>query len=82
MSKHFESRFKGLIGSYHSMKKALSVFGYRRSPGLTLCKQVLVKETDCPQPSLKSSQDNSAPNLDFWQLFHCRARLHYQLIDS
>ncbi len=40
MSKHFESQFKGLIGSYHSMKKALSVFGYRRSLRLALCKQV------------------------------------------
>lgn len=40
MSRHFESQFKGLVGSYYSMKKALSVFGYRRSPGLKHCQQV------------------------------------------
>ena len=28
-----------LVGSYYSMKKALSIFGYRRSPGLKHCKQ-------------------------------------------
>ncbi len=41
MSKNFETQFKGLAGSYYSMKKALSVFGYRRNHGLKLCKQVL-----------------------------------------
>ena len=40
MSRHFESQFKGLVGSYYSMKKAFTIFGYRRSPGLRHCKQV------------------------------------------
>ena len=40
MSRHFESRFKGLVGRCYVMKKAFGIFGYSRSPGLGLCRQV------------------------------------------
>ena len=37
---HFESRFKGLVGSVHSLKKACEVFGRRRRPNLSSSKML------------------------------------------
>jgi len=41
MARHFESRFKGLVGTVYSLKKACKMFEYRRTPGLTVCRQHL-----------------------------------------
>jgi REP element-mobilizing transposase RayT len=37
MTQHFESKFKGLVGTVNSLKKACKKFGYRRTPNLTAC---------------------------------------------
>lgn len=41
MSRNFESRFKGLVGTTYSVKAACQQLGYRRRPGLTNCKALL-----------------------------------------
>lgn len=38
LSKHFESPFKGLVGSIHKLKQACTAFGMKRTPGLSSCK--------------------------------------------
>ena len=37
LSRHFESPFKGLVGSVHKLKQACRVFNYSRTPGLKSC---------------------------------------------
>jgi REP element-mobilizing transposase RayT len=41
MSRYFESRFKGLVGTAYSIKAACQQLGYRRCPGLSSCKALL-----------------------------------------
>lgn len=41
MTQHFESRFKGLVGSVFTLKKACQKLGYQRTISLTRCKQLL-----------------------------------------
>jgi REP element-mobilizing transposase RayT len=41
MTQHFESKFKGLVGTVNSLKKACKKLGYRRTPNLTACQQLL-----------------------------------------
>jgi REP element-mobilizing transposase RayT len=38
LSKHFESPFKGLVGSIHKLKQVCAAFGLKRTPGLSSCK--------------------------------------------
>ncbi|MCU7847018.1 MAG: transposase [Candidatus Thiodiazotropha sp. (ex Lucinoma kastoroae)] len=42
MTQHFESRFKGLVGTVHSLKAACQKLGYRRTPNLTVCQRLLM----------------------------------------
>jgi REP element-mobilizing transposase RayT len=42
LSQHFESKFKGLVGTVDSLKKACKKLGYRRTPNLTACQQLLM----------------------------------------
>jgi hypothetical protein len=35
MTQHFESKFKGLVGSCYQLKKACQKLGYRRTPNLS-----------------------------------------------
>ena len=37
LAKHFESPFKGLVGSAYKLKQACQVLGYKRTPGLRSC---------------------------------------------
>ena len=39
MTRHFESRFKGLVGSVFKLKQACKRMGLQRTPGLTPCKE-------------------------------------------
>jgi REP element-mobilizing transposase RayT len=39
LTQHFESPFKGLIGSIHKLKKACLALGYERMPGRRSCEQ-------------------------------------------
>ena len=41
MTQHFESKFKGLVGAGYSLKAACQELGYRRTPNLTVCQQLL-----------------------------------------
>lgn len=41
MSRNFESRFKGLVGTVISLKSACESLGYRRTPGLSACRELL-----------------------------------------
>lgn len=38
LATQFESKFKGLVGSVFSIKHAAETLGFRRSPGLAMCK--------------------------------------------
>jgi hypothetical protein len=42
MTQHFESKFKGLVGTVNSLKKACKKLGYHRTPNLTACQQLLM----------------------------------------
>jgi hypothetical protein len=42
MTQHFESKFKGLVGAAHTLKAACKRLGYRRTPNLTACHQMLM----------------------------------------
>ena len=42
MTQHFESKFKGLVGAGYSLKAACKELGYRRTPNLTVCQQLLM----------------------------------------
>jgi hypothetical protein len=41
LTKSFESRFKGLVGTAFALKQACQNLGYRRSPGMSACQQLL-----------------------------------------
>ncbi|MET0028817.1 MAG: transposase [Candidatus Thiodiazotropha sp.] len=41
LTRHFESRFKGLVGAVYALKQTCQNLGYRRSPGLSACQQLL-----------------------------------------
>jgi hypothetical protein len=41
MTKHFESRFKGLVGAAYKLKAACKCLGYRRTPNLAVCRELL-----------------------------------------
>ncbi len=41
MAQHFESRFKGLVGSALKLKAACETLGYRRTPNLAACQKLL-----------------------------------------
>lgn len=38
LTKHFESRFKGLVGTAYQLKRVCEKLGYQRTPGLKNCK--------------------------------------------
>ena len=40
MARHFESRFKGLVGTAHALKAACAKLGYRRTPNLAVCREL------------------------------------------
>jgi len=39
LTQHFESKFKGLIGSVYRLKQVCRKMGYRRTPGRRSCEQ-------------------------------------------
>lgn len=41
MSKHFESRFKGLVGTAYRLQEACTSLGYTRTPNLAACRELL-----------------------------------------
>ena len=41
MAQHFESRFKGLVGSAYALKVACESLGYQRTPNLAACQELL-----------------------------------------
>ena len=41
MAKHFESRFKGLVGTVQRLRNACEALGYRRAPNIAACRQLL-----------------------------------------
>jgi len=41
MAQHFESRFKGLVGSAYALKAACESLGYQRTPNLSACRELL-----------------------------------------
>ncbi|MET0026039.1 MAG: transposase [Candidatus Thiodiazotropha sp.] len=41
MTCHFESRFKGLVGTAYALKQACQNLGFRRSPGMSACARLL-----------------------------------------
>jgi REP element-mobilizing transposase RayT len=41
MSQHFESRFKGLVGTVYSLRRACRQLGYRRTSSLSSCQMLL-----------------------------------------
>ena len=41
MAQNFESRFKGLIGAAYRLKAACETLGYRRTPNLAACRELL-----------------------------------------
>jgi hypothetical protein len=41
MAQHFESRFKGLVGAAYRLKSACEALGYRRTPNLAACRELL-----------------------------------------
>ena len=42
ITQKFESKFKGLVGAVHNLKAVCEKFGYRRTPNLTSCQELLV----------------------------------------
>jgi hypothetical protein len=42
MTQKFESQFKGLVGAVNALKATCEKFGYRRTPNLASCQQLLV----------------------------------------
>ncbi|MCU7817187.1 MAG: transposase [Candidatus Thiodiazotropha sp. (ex Lucinoma kastoroae)] len=42
MMQHFESKFKGLVGAVENLKVACERFGYKRTPNLASCQQLLM----------------------------------------
>jgi hypothetical protein len=42
MSEQFERQFKGLVGRVNSLKNACQTLGYRRTPNLAVCQQLLM----------------------------------------
>jgi hypothetical protein len=38
---HFESRFKGLVGTVYRLQAACKQLGYRRTPNLAVCRELL-----------------------------------------
>ncbi|MCU7866014.1 MAG: transposase [Candidatus Thiodiazotropha sp. (ex Lucinoma borealis)] len=42
MTQLFESKFKGLVGAAHTLKAACMRLGYRRTPNLIVCQQLLM----------------------------------------
>ena len=41
MARHFEGRFKGLVGTAYRLKAACERLGYRRTPNLAVCSELL-----------------------------------------
>jgi REP element-mobilizing transposase RayT len=41
MTRHFESRFKGLVGAVYQLRAACETLGYRRTPNLAVCRELL-----------------------------------------
>ncbi|WP_018233331.1 hypothetical protein [Thioalkalivibrio thiocyanodenitrificans] len=41
MTRHFESRFKGLVGAAYRLRAACQALGYRRTPNLAVCRELL-----------------------------------------
>ncbi|MCU7921016.1 MAG: hypothetical protein KZQ95_22055 [Candidatus Thiodiazotropha sp. (ex Epidulcina cf. delphinae)] len=41
MTQHFESKFKGLVGTAYTLKAACQILGYRRTPNLSVCQRLL-----------------------------------------
>jgi REP element-mobilizing transposase RayT len=41
MAQHFESRFKGLVGTAYTLRAACESLGYRRTPNLAACRELL-----------------------------------------
>jgi hypothetical protein len=41
MATHFESRFKGLVGAVYKLQTACKQLGYRRTPSLAACRELL-----------------------------------------
>jgi hypothetical protein len=41
MATHFESRFKGLVGTAYQLQAACKRLGYRRTPNLAVCRELL-----------------------------------------
>jgi REP element-mobilizing transposase RayT len=41
MAEHFESRFKGLVGTAYRLKAACENLGYKRTPNLAACRELL-----------------------------------------
>ena len=39
LTQHFESRFKGLVGTAYQLKKVCEKLGYQRAPGLKNCQK-------------------------------------------
>jgi len=37
MTQHFESKFKGLVGTAYKLKQICQKLGYKRTPGLKPC---------------------------------------------
>ena len=37
LTKHFESRFKGLVGTAYQLKRVCEQLGYQRAPGMKNC---------------------------------------------
>ena len=40
LTRHFESRFKCLVGCAFKLKQAAEQLGYQRTPGMGLCKEI------------------------------------------
>ena len=41
MAQNFESRFKGFVGAAYNLKSACAQLGYRRTPNLAACSELL-----------------------------------------
>jgi REP element-mobilizing transposase RayT len=44
MAQHFESQFKGLVGTVYKLKAACRELGYRRTPSLGACRRLLMPQ--------------------------------------
>jgi hypothetical protein len=40
-ARHFESRSKGLVGAVYQLRAACETLGYRRTPNLAVCRELL-----------------------------------------